>query len=229
MTIRSSLLIAFITSYFFCCESVHAQQAVKLFEGALEITLPEGYREKEDSNFVLYGGHSALNERFADHSFDEDFLKNWLHEDARALMTVSIADLITKEEFDKKPRIEGDHFLVVDQKDADPKIIHQQVCKQFSNSEGPLYSFAMFDHETNIGGCIHVAGSFVAIFMRKIDDKLVIVDTIDIVEVLIAEKKEMPQLKPFASISDQEKWDYFKLAANWDAAKQLLLSAKLTE
>lgn len=65
--------------------------------------------------------------------------------------------------------------------------------------------------------------------MRKIDDKFVIVDTIDLVEVLIAEKKVMTKLKPFASVSDQEKWDYFKLAANWDAAKQLLLSAKLTE
>jgi hypothetical protein len=237
MTIRSSLLIAFITSYFFCCESVHAQQAVKLFDGALEITLPEGYleitppegdREREDSNFVLYGGHSALNERFADHSFDEDFLKRWLYKDARASMKVLIADLITKKEFDKIPRTGGDRFLVVDQTDADPKVIHQQVCKEFSNRWEP-YGFAMFDDETNIGGCINLAGAFVAIFMRKIDDKFVIVDTIDLVEVLIAEKKVMTKLKPFASVSDQEKWDYFKLAANWDAAKQLLLSAKLTE
>ena len=127
MIIRPSLLIIFVISYFFSCESVQAQQAVKLFDDALEITLPEGYRETEDSTFVLYAGNSALNERFPDHSFDEDFLKRWLYEDARAEIKVVISDLITKEEFDKRARTEGDRFLVIDQKDVDPKIIHQQV------------------------------------------------------------------------------------------------------
>lgn len=229
MIVRLFLLIVFITSYFFSCEFAQAQQTLKLFAGRLEITLPDGYREAEDSNFVLYGANSALNERFPDHSFDESFLKHWLHEDAKSIIKVMIIDLITKEEFDKKPRVKGDNFLVVDRTDAGPKIIHQQVCKEFSNQWGPLYSFSMFDNETNIGGCIHIAGAFVSIFMRKIDDKLVIVDTIDLVEVLIVDKdtKEMP--KSSADISDQEKWDYFKLAANWDAAKQLLLSARLTK
>lgn len=68
---------------------------------------------------------------------------------------------------------------------------------------------------------------FVAHFARRVGDYLVVITAIDWGEAYEADERPTP--KPFGEMSDAEKWEFFKAAANAEDAIEVLKSARILD
>lgn len=207
-----------------------------LFDGRLQVDVPAGYVWQEDvvprmssetpalphsTGFVLHGGHEALSRKFPDYPPGPEFLDRFAGEDVQARLQVVLIPLVQSSEPDDRIAQEKEWIVP---RDATPRAIHDRFCESFM-AQWAEFSFATFDPATGIGRCVNFAGAFVAVFTRRVGDSLVLVDSLDFVEFLLVEKKGPG--KALLEMTDEEKWQVFRAAANADAAEQVLLSARL--
>lgn len=225
------------------CVTPPPERAHTLLEGRLEVALPEAYepfawpqrnlrtqsRTSSESEgpeeFILRGGEGMLEKKFPNHPYDPAFLSRFLGdgEDIQASIRFALAELSFANDAQEWTASENTLGIPRSASDRD---IHDRICKSFSAQwGGDRYTVAHFDPETGIGGCVNIIGAFAAQFSRRIDDKLVVIVTMDFVEALIFEKRGPG--KAFFGMTDEEKWDAVKAAANAKVAERALRSARL--
>ncbi len=216
-----------------------AERAVtthRLFDGRLEVALPDNYTlyERPDFDghsslsertgrveFVTFGGNAALSKKFSDHPFDPAFLDRFAGVDVQASILLYVQELVPTGEpsewnFDQRGWIIP--------RNATARAIHDRICESFSSRWGEL-SFAYFDPKTRIGRCVNYAGAFVSLFVRRVRDSLVIVGGMDFVEAFVFEHRG--PWKAFLKMTPEGKWKAFRDVANADVAEQALMSAKI--
>ncbi|WP_420346628.1 hypothetical protein [Pelagibius sp.] len=225
------------------CVTPPPEEAHTLLDGRLEVALPEAYEpfawpqrnlrtqsstssESEGpEDFILRGGEGALEKKFPNHSYDPAFLSRFLGggEDIQANIRFVLVELSFAN--DAQEWTSSENTLGIPRSATDQDL-HDRLCESFSAQwSGDRYTVAHFDPESGIGGCVNIIGAFAAQFSRRIDDKLVIAGAMDFVEVLIFEKRGPG--KAFFGMTDEEKWDAVKAAANAEVAEQALRSARL--
>jgi len=206
----------------------HAETAHDLFDGRLTVTLPETYELYADggddgrAEFRARGGHAALSKKFPVHPYDPQFLDRFLHEDIRANVVILTEQLLPTNGQAGWEKAEGGILMPSEVSAED---LHRHYCEGFAKYYDHETTFAHFDPKTEIGRCVNIAGAFVAIYTRRVGDTLVIVGAMDFVEVLIVEKKGPG--KAVLDMTDAEKWEVYRAAANADVAEQVLLSAEV--
>ena len=225
------------------CVTPPPERAHTLLEGRLEVALPGAYepfalpqrnlrtqsstssQAEGPEDFILRGGASALEEKFPDHPYDSAFLSRFLGdgEDIQANIRFALVELSFADDEQEWTASENTVGIPRSATDRD---LHDRLCQSFSVQwGGDRYTVAHFDPETGIGGCVNIIGAFAAQFARRIDDKLVVVGAMDFVEVLIFEKRGPG--KAFFGMTDDERWDAVKAAANAEVAERALRSARL--
>ena len=166
------------------------------------IVVPDGYEESgEDTPFVRSGdGASALAAAIPNHQYSASFMDDWFFDGAVAVMDVS-----------SMPLPEG----ITTEREA-----HQSLAGALKARWGE-HSFSLFDPEAGVGRFVNYSGAFVALSWRKVGGELVVVESMDLVEVLVAESAELPDT------SDPEiLWQHFKNAANAEDVDRVLSSLK---
>ncbi|MGF1631302.1 MAG: hypothetical protein ACFCUT_17660 [Kiloniellaceae bacterium] len=208
----------------------------RLFNGHLEVAVSENYtlyerfspnrssgapKDTGRAEFVTLGRDHAFSRKFPDYAQDPDFLDRFFGKGIQARMKIQLVELMpigVPDEWEWR-----EQSLVVP-RDADDREIHAWFCGSFT-THWTEFSFTSFDPETGVGRCVNFAGAFVAIFTRRVDDTLVLIDSMDIVEFLLVEKKGPG--KAVLEMSAVEKWQVFRAAANAEVTEQVLLSAKV--
>lgn len=231
--LRRMLLVALLAATSACAQqptTVHT-----LFDGRLELAIPDSYRpykwpdpngEAESGDkpptalFAKFGGMAALSRKFPGNTYDPSFVKDFLLDDMQAYLELYRVDLFPTLESGEWTETSDGWYVP---RDATPRAIHERICKSFAAHWGE-YGFALFDPKTGIGRCVNYAGAYVAAFTRRVGDTLVLVDTLDLVESLIFEKKSP---EGFHTMPVEDRWQAFRAVANADVVEQVLLSAKV--
>ena len=214
--------------------------AETLYDGKLRVSIPKDYKLIDPSEFepneagpenrpksaipefVSGGAKGALAKALPDTDPQETGFGGQFDRDIRAFVRIFLSDLIAeKDAAERKP--DGSFWIAVPEGASDEDI-HKLFCEDFSAKWGK-FTFERFDAKTGIGRCINVAGAFVAVFTKKVGNSFVVVETMDLVEFLVAMSK--PDSRKFTRMSDAEKWDLFKSAANSKTAEQILMSARV--
>lgn len=212
----------------------HAQTVQTLFEGKLEITIPDDYRPFDprvlDQNgnasdasaeqlevwFVSTGAKSVPDDALA--AFDPDTDNNPFVT-IRLVKLKSVKDLTDAELLDS-----GNGFWTAVPEGATARDVHDLLCGSFLARWGK-FSFDLYDADTSIGRCVNVAGAFVAVFTKKIGNALIVMEAMDPGAHRIVESQRA--IEKFAEMTIAEKWQHLRPAANADTAERILLSARL--
>ena len=163
------------------------------------IVVPDGYETfGEETLFVRSGdGASELAAAMPNHKYSASFLDDWFFDGAVAVIDVS-----------SMPLPEG----ITTELEA-----HQSLAGALKSQWGGN-SFSLYDPEAGVSRFVNYSGAFVALSWRKIGEELVVVESMDLVEVLVVESAELPDT------SDPETlWKHFKNAANADDVDRVLI------
>lgn len=215
--------------------------AETLYDGKLEVSIPDNYKAIDPADvdpkknapeirpkvaipeFVSGGARGALAKALPDADPDETGFGDEFGRDIRAFVRIILSDLIAQKDADDRGR-DGSFWMAVPE-GASAKEIHKLFCEDFAAQWGKS-TFDLFDAKTGIGRCINVAGAFVAVFTKKVGNSFLVVETMDLVEFVVATSK--PESENFTRMSTAEKWDFFKSAANAKTAEQILKSARVS-
>ena len=214
--------------------------AETLYDGKLKVKIPGDYKLIDPSEFdpnapapenrpksvipefVSGGAKQALAKALPDTDPQETGIGGEFDRDIRAFVRIFLSDLIAEKDADEREP-DGSFWVVVPDGASDEEI-HKLFCNDFSAQWGKS-TFEQFDPKTGIGRCINLAGAFVAVFTKKVGNAFLVIETMDLVEFVVATSN--PQSRRFTRMSDAEKWDLFKSAANSKTAEQILMSARV--
>lgn len=163
------------------------------------IEVPNGYESYREANlYVRFGdGLSLLRESIPNHEFGDSFLDDWFFDGVVAFMDVSSPTLPDG----INTAFEAHQSLVCDLK-----------------ARWGDHSFSVYDQETGVGRFVNYAGAFVSLSWRMVGDTLVVVESQDLVEVLVIESSDPPDVSDSAAL-----WQYYRKAANADDVDRMLI------
>lgn len=163
-----------------------------------DVEIPAGYEQYREPNlYVRFGdGSRALRRAVPDHDFDSTFLEDWFFDGIVANLDVSSialpGDVHTSEE------------------------AHRHLVGELKARWGD-HSFSTYEPELGIGRFVNYAGAFVALSWRKVGERLIVVESQDLVEVLVVESTPHPDTSDPAAL-----WQHYRKAANADDVDSLL-------
>ncbi len=198
--ITISFVLSFIVTHSFATETVEegfARAAVEL--GYESVDVEPG----SPVAFVRRGnGADELRAAVPEHKFDDTFLEDWFFEDTVGVLSILLVTL---------PENINSDALAHD-------FLADELRAQWGN-----YSFSIYDPNTGVSRFVNYAGAFVALSWVRLDDVLAVVDSQDLVQVLVVEE----EMGPDSSDTD-ELWQFFKMAANSEDVDRLLSRIKST-
>lgn len=225
------ILAIFIALSIAAASPAAAHTVHTLFADKLEITLPDSYERFGKRGaapmawFVSIRGYGTL----YDSEIEIDNADEWLEEHS-ATMLIVLAELASSETeetpFPESDEDFGELRMFVGPLDARAEELHDTYCEGFARSWGE-YTFDVFDRRSEIGTCVNWAGAYIVHFTRRIGDYLVVIKAMDWAEVLVTEERGLPD--GFQDSTVEEKWEFFKDAANADVAIEVLKSARILE
>jgi hypothetical protein len=202
--------------------------------GGLTFAVPEGYEPVAELSrdghpvFGRPGARAALADVPAARKLDRASIESFIPMDYRAVLQIHVFDLVPPG---------GDAAgagaaetagmdaaaTMPDVADGSAETLHRRLCDGFRQAWGPNFVADAFDPATGIGTCVNFAGAFVATYDRRIGDKLIMVETLDVVDHL-AIQKEIG--RDFLARDTAGKLDFLAGAANRADATALLASAR---
>ena len=170
-----------------------------------DIKVPNGYESYREANlYVRFGdGVSKLRESIPNHEFGESFLEDWFFDGVVAYMDVSTPTL-------------------PDGIDTGVEA-HQSLVRELKARWGD-HSFSVYDQETGVGRFVNYAGAFVSLSWRMVGKTLIVVESQDLVEVLVIESSDPPDVSDSAAL-----WQYYRKAANANDVDRLLIGLGVTQ
>lgn len=199
--------------------TVHA-----LFNGKLELTIPNSYERIGDrdipwaAKFMSIRGYGAL---YDSDDEVEDPLE-WLAEHAATLLVV-LGKMLPPEAIGPDDTFINGMLVMPLEESAEA--FHDRYCESFTNRWGE-YTFDVFDADSGIGVCVNVVGAFVADFTRIVGDHILVIKAIDWGEAYAALDGD-EERKDFFEMTNAEKWEFYRAAANAEDAIDALKSARV--
>ena len=195
-----------------------------LFDGKLELTIPNSYERIGDrdipwaAKFMSIRGYGAL---YDSDDEVEDPLE-WLAEHSATLLVV-LGKMVPSE------AVGPDNMFVngmlVAPLEESAEAFHDRYCGSFTNRWGE-YTFDVFNAESGIGVCVNVVGAFVADFTRIVGDHILVIKAIDWGEAYTAVDGD-EERKDFFEMTNAEKWEFYRAAANAEDAIDALKRARI--
>ena len=211
------------------CATPPPEKVHSLFGGGLEFVLPEGYdlqeavQDPKQATFILPGGHETLAAKFPGHPYDGGDLAGTLEGDRQAVFLVMLVPLMPTD--DASLWWNGERGLFVPP-DVNNRAIHERFCENVLAPFRKRNRISFFDSGSQTGRCAgRITDELAVTYTRRLDDHLLIVGGVDLVELLILNKKLSREA--FLKMTDAEKWEALSAAANAEVAERALLSARL--
>jgi len=155
------------------------------------------YEYEEDNFYVLAGdGISALKAANSTGKWDDGYLEDWFAEGIIAYFKASSVD--------------------ISEEDLTELEAHQALAMDLKSRWGE-HSFSRFDPDTGIGWFVNYAGAIVAAASVKVGDTLYLVESLNLVEVVLVEERVWPD-----SLDSVTLWERYRKAANADTAEEVL-------
>ncbi|WP_299617916.1 hypothetical protein [Pelagibius sp.] len=191
--------------------------------------MPQGYELQEAeqdpkrATFILPGGQETLAAKFPDHPYERGDLMGTLEGDRQAVFLVMLVPLTPTD--DASLWWTGDRGLFVPP-DVTDSAIHERFCENVLAPFRKRNRISFFDSGSQAGRCAaRITDELAVTFVRRLDGHLLIVGGVDLVELLILNKKLSREA--FLKMTDAEKWKALSAAANAEVAERALLSARL--